>query len=158
MTNSRLSSLCMGCFCLLMLLSSGCKKDTLEGELMAFHGRYQMEFYTYTQCFLCTKVYTGYASNLDYSSAIEFTPEGKVIFYIDNEELHKTAFKIVASDITDPSRLLLDIDPIVEDVKGLDLNNEISFQLINDTLHTVDFPGESYDKDIHGNFRFLRTQ
>ncbi len=156
MKNSAIQQHLLWSCILFLLLLTACKKDTLEGELTAFHGRYQMNFYTYTQCFLCTKVYTGYASNLDYTAEIEFSPKGKIIFYIDNEELHKTAFRIVASDITDPSHLQLDIDPIVEDVKGLDLNNQLSFQLINDTLYTVDFPGESYDQDIHGNFRFLR--
>jgi hypothetical protein len=139
-----------------MLLS--CQKDRLTGELDAFEGRYTWTHSRYRPSIWSTNFTTTPASNFDYTAEVEFTDQGKIVFYIDGEAIHKTRYKILEQeDVELEGVLSLRIDPAIEDTKEIKLNNFIDFTLVEDTLTIDDFPGASYDEQAEGTHYFVRN-
>lgn len=135
-----------------------CEKDKLTGDLDAFEGRYTWEYARYSENWWSSSLTTRQASDFNYTAEVEFNEKGKVIFYIDGKEIHKTGYKILEqNDVGIEGQTNLRIDPNIENTKELDLNDYIDLTLREDTLTMNDFPGESYDKDLSGTHFFIRN-
>lgn len=144
------------CFLVLALILTACEKDLLIDHLEIFKGRYTWEYSIYREHWWSSDTKYRNADNFDYKAEIEFDSNSKVRFYIDGEEIHATRFAIESEEVLDNS-IYLRIDPAIENVKGLDLNNHLDLTLYNDTLVVDDFPGESYDKSAFGSHYFIRN-
>lgn len=141
---------------LLCFLSSSCEKDKLTGELDEFEGKYSWSYSKYKEE-LWTAFRTRTPDSEGYTAQVEMTDRGKIIFYINDEEIHKTGFSIVNQEITNNGQSIsLEINPVVENTKEIDLNNTLGLTLTGDTLYVDDFPGESYDSSNYGQHYFLR--
>lgn len=141
----------------LMSTSVSCKKDKLTDDLAVFKGRYSWSYTVFHENWWSTTTTTRAASNSSYTAEVEFTSKGKVIFYIDGEPIHKTGYSIESTEVSeDGETTWLTIRPFIENSKDLDLNDNVSFGIRNDTLSINDFPGESYDATIAGTDYFIR--
>lgn len=141
-----------------LLILVGCQKDKLKDELEPFKGRYTWVEYRYKQNWWDSGLTSRPASNYDFKAEIEFDNKGKIKFYIDGKEIHKTGYSIVDQSVMDGDQtILLTVNPRIEDSEDLDLNNTIDFWLKGDTLTCDDFPGESYDDKLGGEHLFQRN-
>jgi hypothetical protein len=141
-----------------MFILNSCDKDKLTGDLDAFEGRYTWEYSRYSENWWSSSLTTRQASDFNYTAEVEFNEKGKVIFYIDGKEIHKTGYKILEqNDVGIEGQTNLRIDPNIENTKELDLNDYIDLTLREDTLTMNDFPGESYDEDLGGTHFFIRN-
>ena len=140
------------------VLFFSCKKDNLVNELEVYKGRYTWDFTVKKDNWWSNSTTTKPATNWNYTAEVEFTNEGKLLFFINGEEIHKTGYTIVEQNVyNNGTTVSLVIDPHKEDSKKLDLNNEVSFTLTNDTLSIDDYPGNSYDEYNSGTHYFIRN-
>jgi hypothetical protein len=143
-------------FLLVMFMTNSCKKDKLTGDLDAFEGRYTWTHSIYKEEWWQSFNTTVNASGKDYTAEIEFTNTGKIIFYINGEEIHKTGYSIESQDAIG-DWIHLEVDPFKEDTKELDLNDKVQFSISGDTLNVSTFPGNGYDASFGGGNYFLRN-
>jgi len=135
-----------------------CKKDKLVGDLDLFKGRYTWEYSVQKEYWYSLSTITIPAANSNYTAEIEFNSKGKIIFYIDGQQIHKTGYSIEQQETTNNGNTIsLKLNPRIEDSKEIDLNNFIDITITNDTLTVDDFPGESYDENLGGIHYFLRN-
>ncbi len=154
-----LSKYCAGLSLAAVVLSlNSCESDKLENGFENFYGSYTWEHTYYSKNWWDSRLYFRSADEANYSANIEISEDGFIYYYIDQQEVHKTRFKVLNQDYDAPSDTYwLELDPSKEDSKNMDLNNSMSFTLIgNDTLTSIDFPGEAYDESNHGNHFFIR--
>ena len=146
------------CVFLVSLTFFACKKDKLIDDLEVFKGRYTWSYTYYFENWWDSSYKIFQASNADYKAEIEFNDQGKIIFYIDGVEIHKTGFSIENQELIGNGQIIsLSVDPFHENSKNLDLNDKIGFSISGDTLNVDDFPGESYDRDFGGSHYFIRN-
>ena len=139
-------------------LFTACKKDRLTDDLDQFEGRYTWEYSTYSEEWWSNDLTYYDAEDADYIAEIEFNNEGRIFFYIDGEEVHSTRYKITNIDRSHgDGKIGITIDPAVEDVKEMDMNNEMDLSIHGDTLFSDDFPGSSYDESLYGSHYFVRN-
>lgn len=135
-----------------------CKKDKLTDDLAVFKGRYSWSYTVFKEDWWSANTTTRPASNSTYTAEVEFTSKGKIIFFIDGVPIHKTGYSIESTEVSeDGETTWLTVRPFVEKSKDLDLNDNVSFGVRNDTLSINDFPGESYDATIAGTDYFIRN-
>jgi len=135
-----------------------CQKDKLIDELEVFKGKYSWTHSVYKQNWWNTGFKTKYASNSEYTAEIEFNDEGKILFYINGEMIHKTGFSIETKELSNAGKTIyLAVDPYKEDSEALDMNDIIDFNLTADTLIVNDFPGAGYDNLFSGGNYFIRN-
>lgn len=143
-------------FLFVLLVTNSCNKDKLTGDLEAFEGRY-----TWTHSLYKAEWWHSYNSIMlpadkGHTAEVEFTNTGKIIFYIDGEEIHKTGYSIESQDELS-GVLTLTISTFKGSSKELDLNNNVRFTLSGDTLTVNDFPGGGYDESYAGDNYFSRN-
>ncbi len=144
-------------YVIILIVSTSCNKDKLTGELEAFKGQYTWSHTTNRLHALTNKTQTRLASSYTYTAELEFNDKGKLFFYINGEEIHKTGFSIEQQNVNPDGSISLTIRAFKENSKKLDLNDEVRFALIgNDTLYADDFPGASYDENNTGGHYFIR--
>lgn len=142
--------------CFVLSVLSSCNRDKLTGDLDAFEGKYEWVYWEYRANWYSSARSIKLAEDFDYTAAIEFNGKGKVIFYIDNEEVHRTGYRIKDQNTYEDGRVIeLLIDPRIEDTQEIDLNNNIRFSLEADTLTCDDFPSESYDQETGKGVHFF---
>lgn len=137
---------------------NGFQKDKLNDELEPYKGKYSWIEYRFRQNWWDSGLTSRPASNYDFKAEIEFDNKGKIKFFIDGEEIHKTGYSIVEHYVMDDGQtIFLSVKPRIEDTKEIDLNNTMEFWLRNDSLVVDDFPGESYDGNLRGEHLFQRN-
>ena len=141
---------------LVMFVTNSCKKDKLVDELDVFEGRYTWTHSEYKQEWWQSYLTTVNASSKSYTAEIEFTNTGKILFYINGEEIHKTGYSIESQETVN-DWIHLTVNPFNEDSKDLDLNDEVSFSISADTLNVGTFPGSGYDNSFGGGNYFIRN-
>lgn len=144
----------------LMLLSVfvlvACKKDKLTDDLDAYEGRFKWEYTLFKENWWDTDLTKLNASKSDYTAEVEFNNEGKLFFYIDDEEIHKTRFSVESNETLDAT-ISLKIKLAKKNSKEIKLPQNLEFTLRNDTLSVGDFPSKSYDESFEGTHYFLRN-
>ncbi len=155
--NQRLSLFLLAILDLFLITS--CKKDKLLNELEVFKGKYTWQYTMYREHWWSTTTLTRPASNSNYTAEIEFNNEGRIIFYINGQEIHKTGYSIENQETSNNGKTIwIKVDPIKENSKNLDLNDDVDFTITNDTLTVDNFPGTSYDEELFGTHYFTRNQ
>lgn len=140
----------------LLFVSSSCKKDKLTGELDAFEGKYTWTHSWYKQEWWHSNNTYLDATSKNYTAEIEITNTGKILFYINGEQIHKTGYSIESQETID-GWLYLTVKPSKKNSKQIDLNNELHFSISADTLSVSKFPGSAYDNSYSGGNYFLRN-
>ena len=144
-------------FFLLTLSLTSCNKDKLIDDLASFKGRYTWQYTQFKEHWYDSEFTTRDADQSDYTAEILFNDEGKLFFYINNKEIHKTGFSVENTE-TIGSTVSLKIKPAKKNSKNLKLEKYIELTLTDDTLLSIGtFPSKSYDDSFFGTHYFFKN-
>ena len=131
-------------FVLIVTLLSACKKDKLENEFDAFEGKWKW-IYTLSRTSLFSDWDTRLRpENRAYDAYVEFTNEGTIKLFIDDQLLEEVKYRVVdETQAGNYLQLRLDFNTKTND---LNLSGERGFALNNDTLSFGGFLFNSYEK------------